>query len=45
MFVFSKAGVIGLTKSLGKELAQYNIAVNCVTPAVAAGGHLCIQRW
>ena len=31
----SKAGVIGLTKSLGKELAQKNIAVNCVTPAVA----------
>ena len=31
----SKAGVIGLTKSLGKELAGYNIAVNCVTPAVA----------
>ena len=31
----SKAGVIGLTKSLGKELAKYNIAVNCVTPAVA----------
>ena len=31
----SKAGVIGLTKSLGKELANYNIAVNCVTPAVA----------
>jgi len=30
-----KAGVIGLTKSLGKELAGYNIAVNCVTPAVA----------
>ena len=29
----SKAGVIGLTKSLGKELAQKNIAVNCVTPA------------
>ena len=27
----SKAGVIGLTKSLGKELAQKNIAVNCVT--------------
>jgi 2-dehydro-3-deoxy-L-rhamnonate dehydrogenase (NAD+) len=29
----SKAGVIALTKSLGKELAQYNIAVNCITPA------------
>jgi 3-oxoacyl-[acyl-carrier protein] reductase len=31
----SKAGVIALTKSLGKELAQTNIAVNCVTPAAA----------
>ena len=31
----SKAGVIGLTKSLGKELAQKDIAVNCVTPAAA----------
>jgi 3-oxoacyl-[acyl-carrier protein] reductase len=31
----TKAGVIALTKSLGKELAKYNIAVNCVTPAVA----------
>ncbi len=31
----SKAGVIGLTKSLGKELAAYDIAVNCVTPAAA----------
>ena len=31
----AKAGVIGLTKSLGKELAQYNIAVNVVTPAGA----------
>ena len=30
-----KAGVIALTKSLGKELATYNISVNCVTPAVA----------
>jgi 3-oxoacyl-[acyl-carrier protein] reductase len=30
-----KAGVIALTKSLGKELATQNIAVNCVTPAVA----------
>jgi len=29
----SKAGVIGLTKSLGKELAHTNIRVNCVTPA------------
>ena len=29
----SKAGVIGLTKSLGKELAASNITVNCVTPA------------
>jgi len=29
----SKAGVIGLTKSLGKELAKQNITVNCVTPA------------
>lgn len=31
----SKAAVIGLTKSLGKELAGYNIAVNCITPATA----------
>ena len=31
----SKAGVIGFTKSLGKELAGHNIAVNCVTPAAA----------
>ena len=31
----SKAGVIGLTKSLGKELAKHNISVNCVTPAAA----------
>tara|TARA_Y100001935_G_scaffold116895_1_gene96722 strand:- start:139 stop:891 length:753 start_codon:yes stop_codon:yes gene_type:complete len=30
-----KAGVIGLTKSLGKELADMNIAVNAVTPAGA----------
>jgi len=29
----SKAAVIGLTKSLGKELAQKNIVVNAVTPA------------
>ena len=31
----AKAGVIALTKSLGKELADYDIAVNCVTPAAA----------
>ncbi len=31
----SKAGVIALTKSLGKELAQLNIAVNCITPSAA----------
>lgn len=31
----SKAGVIGFTKSLGKELADVNVAVNCVTPAAA----------
>ena len=31
----SKAGVIGFTKSLGKELADMDIAVNCVTPAAA----------
>ena len=30
-----KAGSIGLTKSLGKELADYNIAVNAITPAGA----------
>jgi NAD(P)-dependent dehydrogenase (short-subunit alcohol dehydrogenase family) len=29
----SKAGVIGLTKSLGKELATSGVLVNCVTPA------------
>lgn len=31
----SKAGVIALTKSLGKELADMDIAVNCITPAAA----------
>lgn len=31
----AKAGVIGLTKSLGKELAGYDIAVNAITPATA----------
>jgi NAD(P)-dependent dehydrogenase (short-subunit alcohol dehydrogenase family) len=31
----AKAGVIALTKSLGKELAGENIAVNCITPTTA----------
>ncbi|ACL57235.1 SDR family NAD(P)-dependent oxidoreductase [Methylobacterium nodulans] len=31
----AKAAVIAMTKSLGKELAAHDIAVNCVTPAVA----------
>ena len=31
----SKAGLIGFTNSLGKELAQLDIAVNCVTLAAA----------
>ena len=31
----AKAGVIALTKSLGKELAGHDIAVNCITPAAA----------
>jgi 3-oxoacyl-[acyl-carrier protein] reductase len=31
----SKAGVIALTKCLGKELAAQNIAVNCITPSAA----------
>lgn len=31
----SKAGVIGFTKALGKELATTGIAVNCITPAAA----------
>ena len=30
----SKAGVIGLTKSLGRELARNNISVNCIAPAI-----------
>lgn len=34
----SKAGVIALTKSLGKETAKRNIAVNCITPAAARTG-------
>jgi NAD(P)-dependent dehydrogenase (short-subunit alcohol dehydrogenase family) len=31
----SKAGVISLTKSLGKELAKAGVSVNCITPAAA----------
>jgi len=31
----AKAAVIAMTKSLGKEVAMHDIAVNCVTPAVA----------
>jgi NAD(P)-dependent dehydrogenase (short-subunit alcohol dehydrogenase family) len=31
----SKAGVIAMTKSLGKETADKNLAVNCITPAAA----------
>ncbi|UEM24709.1 SDR family oxidoreductase (plasmid) [Skermanella mucosa] len=31
----AKAGIIGLTKSLGKELAKTGIAVNCITPTTA----------
>ena len=34
-YSFAKAGIIGLTKSLGKELADKNIAVNAVTPSTA----------
>jgi 3-oxoacyl-[acyl-carrier protein] reductase len=34
-YAASKAAVIGFTKSIGKELAGQNIAVNCITPATA----------
>jgi NAD(P)-dependent dehydrogenase (short-subunit alcohol dehydrogenase family) len=34
-YAAAKAGVIGMIKSLGKELAAYDIAVNAITPAMA----------
>ena len=34
-YAAAKSGVIALTKALGKELAAYDIAVNCITPAAA----------
>ena len=34
-YAAAKAGVIALTKALGKELASHDIAVNCITPAAA----------
>jgi 3-oxoacyl-[acyl-carrier protein] reductase len=34
-YAAAKSGVIALTKALGKELASYDIAVNCITPAAA----------
>jgi 3-oxoacyl-[acyl-carrier protein] reductase len=34
-YAAAKAGVIALTKALGKELAKHDIAVNCITPAAA----------
>jgi NAD(P)-dependent dehydrogenase (short-subunit alcohol dehydrogenase family) len=34
----SKAGVVSLTKSLGKELARTGVRVNCVTPAAVKTG-------
>src|SRR5262245_25557053 len=37
-YAASKAGIIALTKTLGKELAREGILVNCITPAAAATG-------
>jgi len=34
-YAAAKAGVIGMTKAVGKEVAKYNIAVNAITPATA----------
>ncbi|RWE28320.1 SDR family NAD(P)-dependent oxidoreductase [Mesorhizobium sp.] len=37
-YAASKAGVIALTKTLGKELATSGVLVNCITPTAVAGG-------
>ncbi|MDI6754671.1 MAG: SDR family NAD(P)-dependent oxidoreductase [Thermodesulfobacteriota bacterium] len=33
-YAAAKAGIIGLTKTLGKEMAPYNVRVNCISPAL-----------
>ena len=39
-YAAAKAGVIGMTKAVGKECAKYDIAINAVTPATAKTGIL-----
>lgn len=39
-YAAAKAGVIGMTKAVGKECARYDIAINAVTPATAKTGIL-----
>lgn len=34
-YAAAKAGVIGMTKAVGKEVAKYDIAINAITPATA----------
>ena len=34
-YAAAKAGVIGMTKAVGKEMAKYDIAINAITPATA----------